>query len=53
MFQSNLVTGFLSQLLESTVLLASMNLLFQRDDSGGLANGWPRRLQSGRAHLGD
>jgi hypothetical protein len=35
MFQSNLVTGFLSRVLESIVLPAQVNLLFQRDDSVG------------------
>jgi hypothetical protein len=35
MFQSNLVTGFLSWVLESTVLPAQVNLIFKRDDSAG------------------
>jgi hypothetical protein len=35
MFQSNLVAGFLSQVLESIVLPAQVNLLFHRDDSTG------------------
>jgi hypothetical protein len=35
MFHSNLVAGFLSQVLESAVLLARVNLLFQRGDLAG------------------
>jgi hypothetical protein len=35
MLQSNLVASFLSQVLESTVLPARVNLLFWRDDSVG------------------
>jgi hypothetical protein len=35
MFQSNLVAGFSSRVLESAVLPARVNLLFQRDNSVG------------------
>jgi hypothetical protein len=35
MLQSILVVGFLSRVLESSVLPAGVNLLFQRDDSAG------------------
>jgi hypothetical protein len=34
MFRSNLVTGFPSRVMESIVLLARVNLLFQRESAG-------------------
>jgi hypothetical protein len=35
MLWNNLVAGFLSSVMESTVLPARVNLFFQRDDSVG------------------
>jgi hypothetical protein len=49
MLRRNLHAGFSSGVFNSTVLLAQVNLLCQRDDSVGPASGWPHRLQLGHA----